>query len=161
MAIRCEEKILRHGKMIAEVKQNKHQMIVKNFWDRVNIVKECHDDAIDFVDTAKALYENGWGAKFETWCESQNVTYDKYKLGFCVCCLSDKKETAYVSYLPIKNIITFSWTGWGMCECYSTENAGYFISNYLKKQGYDNGLTDLSVRLKPFLNAFFDWVETL
>lgn len=159
MAIRCKENILRQGKMIAEQRQNQYQMIVNNFWDRVNIVKECHDDAIDFIDTAKALYGNGLGAKFETWCKSQNVTY--YELGFRICCLSNNRESAYVTYYPIKDIITFSWSGWGMCECYSTENADYFISNYLKNKSYDNGLTDLSVRLKPFLHAFFEWVETL
>ena len=162
MAIRCKEKILRQGKMIAEQKQNEQNLIVNNFWNRVNIVKECHDDAIDFTDTAKALCGNGLGGKFETWCNSQNVTYDRYNLGFRICCLSDNKQSAYVTYYPLKDMITFSWSGWGMSECYSTTNdAEYFISNYLKDKKYDKGLTDLSIRLKPFLNAFFEWVETL
>lgn len=162
MAIRCKEKILRQGKMIAEQKQNEQNLIVNNFWNRVNIVKECHDDAIDFIDTAKALCGNGLGGKFETWCNSQNVTYDRYNLGFRICCLSDNKQSAYVTYYPLKDMITFSWSGWGMSECYSTTNdAEYFISNYLKDKKYDKGLTDLSIRLKPFLNAFFEWVETL
>ena len=160
MAIRCEEKILRHGKMIAEQKQNEQNLIVNNFWDRVNIVKECHDGAIDFIDTVKALYANGWDKEYRNWCKSQNVDY--YYLGFRVCCLSDAKQTAYVTYYPLKDMITFSWSGWGMSECYSTTNdAEYFISNYLKDKKYDKGLTDLSIRLKPFLNAFFEWVETL
>lgn len=162
MAIRCEQNILRQGKMIAEQRQNKYQMLVNHFWDRVNIVKECHDDAIDFIDTAKALCGNGLGGKFETWCNSQNVTYDRCNLGFRVCCLSNNKESAYVTYYPLKDMITFSWSGWGMSECYSTtKDANYFISNYLKDKKYDDGLTNLSVRLKPFLNAFFEWVETL
>ena len=160
MAIRCKEKILRQGKMIAEQKQNEQNLIVDNFWNRVNIVKECHDDAIDFIDTAKALYGNGLGGKFETWRKAQNVTY--YDLGFRVCCLSDNKQSAYVTYYPLKDMITFSWSGWGMSECYSTtEDAKYFISHYLKDKKYDKGLTDLAIRLKPYLNAFFEWVETL
>jgi hypothetical protein len=160
MAIRCQENILRQGKMIAEQKQNEQNLIVNNFWNRVNIVKECHDDAIDFIDTAKALYQNGLGGKFETWCKSQNVTY--YALGFRICCLSDNKQSAYVTYYPLKDMITFSWSGWGMSECYSTTtDAEYFISHYLKDKKYDKGLTDLSIRLKPFLNAFFEWIETL
>jgi len=159
MAIRCEQKILRQGKMIAEQRQNEQNLIVNNFWNRVNIVKECHNDAIDFIDTVKALYENGLGSKFDAWCKLKNVTY--YELGFRVCCLSDNRQSAHVTYYPTKGIITFSWSGWGMCECYSTEEAEYFIPRYLKNHGYDKGLTDLSIRLKPFLNAFFEWVETL
>ena len=162
MAIRCEQKILRQGKMIAEQRQNEQNLIVNNFWNRVNIVKECHDDAIDFIDTAKALCGNGLGGKFETWCKSQNITYDRYNLGFRICCLSDNKQSAYVTYYPLEDMITFSWSGWGMSECYSTtKDAEYFISHYLKDKKYDKGLTDLSIRLKPFLNAFFEWVETL
>lgn len=154
--------IERQGNMIAEQKRNAQQMKEENFWKRVDIIKACHDDAIDFVDTVEALCKNGLRGKFEAWMEQQNVTYTIYNKKLEVCCLSDRKQDAHVYYVPTENAVCFGWRGWGMCEYYSTnERMEYFIQQYLDGKNYDEGLTKMATRLKPFLQAFFEWVETI
>lgn len=162
MAVRNMDAIERQGNMIAEQKRNARQMKEENFWKRVDIIKACHDDAIDFVDTVEALCKNGLRGKFEAWMEQQNVTYTIYNKKLEVCCLSDRKQDAHVYYVPTENAVCFGWRGWGMCEYYSTnERMEYFIQQYLDGKNYDEGLTKMATRLKPFLQAFFEWVETI
>lgn len=162
MAVRNMEAISRQGAMIAEQQRNAAQMKAENFWKRVNIIKQCHDDAIDFVDTVDALCENGLRTRFETWMKQQNVHYRTCDHTFSVCCLNDRKQDAHVYYAPRENAVCFGWSGWGMCEYYSTNNnMDYFIQQYLKGKNYDEGLTMMATRLQPFLKAFFEWVETI
>ena len=162
MAVRNMDAIERQGNMIAEQKRNARQMREENFWKRVNMIKACHDDAIDFVDTVDALCKNGLLSKFEEWMKQQNVKYTIYNNKLSVCCLRDRKEDAHVYYVPTENDVCFGWGGWGMCEYYSTnKDANYFISSRLAAHGYDEGLTMMVTRLQPFLNAFFKWVETI
>ena len=162
MAVRNMDAIERQGIMIAEQKINARQICEDGFWKRVNIIKACHDDAIDFVDTVDALCKNGLRDKFEVWLKQQNVSYTIYNKKLGVCCLSDRKQDAHVYYVPTENAVCFGWNGWGMCEYYSTnEKMDYFIHTYLSGHGYDNGLTVMATRLQPFLNAFFEWVGTI
>jgi len=154
--------IQRQGNMIAEQRRNEQQMHEEGFWKRVNMIKACHDDAIDFVDTVDALAKNGLRDKFEEWMKQQNVSYDFYNKRLRVCCLSDNRQDAHVYYVPTENAVCFGWRGWGMCEYYSTnERMEYFIQQYLDGKNYDEGLTKMATRLKPFLQAFFEWVETI
>lgn len=153
--------IQRQGNMIAEQRRNERQMREEGFWKRVNIIKACHDDAIDFVDTVDALAKNGLRGKFDEWMKQQNVSYT-YDKKLRVCCLSDNRQDAHVYYVPTENAVCFGWSGWGMCEYYSTnEKMDYFIHTYLSGHGYDKGLTMMATRLQPFLTAFFEWVETI
>ena len=162
MAVRNMDAIQRHGNMIAEQIRNEQQMREEGFWKRVNIVKACHDDAIDFVDTVDALCKNGLRGKFEEWMKQQNVSYTIYDKRLSVCCLSDNRQDAHVYYVPTEDAVCFGWSGWGMCEYYSTnKKMDYFIHTYLSGHGYDNGLTMMATRLQPFLKAFFEWVETI
>lgn len=162
MAVRNMDAIQRQGNMIAEQQTNKRRMIEENFWKRVSIIKACHDDAIDFVDTVDALCKNGLSGKFKEWLKQQNVSYTIYDKRLSVCCLSDNRQDAHVYYVPTEDAVCFGWRGWGMCEYYSTnKNVDYFIHTYLSGHGYDNGLTMMATRLQPFLKAFFEWVETI
>jgi hypothetical protein len=148
--------------MIAGQIRNERQMREEGFWKRVNIIKACHDDAIDFVDTADALIKNGLSGKFHEWMKQQNVGYSCNYKRLSVGCLRDSKQEAHVYYVPKENAVCFGWNGWGMCEFYSTnEDMNHFIHNYLKGKGYDKGLTIMATRLQPFLKAFFEWVETI
>ena len=159
MAVRNMEAINRQGAMIAQQRQNARQMREEGFWKRVNIIKACHNDAIDFVDTVDALCKNGLRDKFEAWMKQQNVSYTIYNKKLCVCCLSDRRQEAHVYYVPTEDAVCF---GWSMCEYYSTnKETDYFIHNYLSGRGYDEGLTKMAARLQPFLKSFFEWVETI
>lgn len=154
--------IERQGNMIAEQRRNARQIREYGFWKRVDIIKACHDDAIDFVDTVDALYKNGLRDKFEAWLKQQNVDYTHNNNKLSVCCLSDRQQDARVYYVPTEGAVCFGWRGWGMCEYYSTnEKMDYFIHTYLSGHGYDEGLTKMATRLQPFLKAFFEWVETI
>lgn len=157
--------IQRQGNMIAEQKRNERQMREDGFWKRVNIIKACHDDAIDFVDTVDALAKNGLRCKFDEWMKQQNVTYESYRKLIRICCLCDRKESALVGYYPTTDHVHFGWNGYGMCESYDVsapgQNADYVIHSRLRCNNYDDGLTTLATRLQPFLRAFFEWVETI
>jgi len=154
--------IERQGKMIAEQKANERKMREDGFWQRVNTIRACHDDAVDFIDTVDALVKNGLRWRFSEWMKQQNVSYTIYDKKLGVCCLSDNRQDAHVYYVPTENAVCFGWSGWGMCEYYSTnEKMDYFIHTYLSDHGYDKGLTMMATRLQPFLKAFFEWVKTI
>lgn len=168
MAIRNLQAINNRGEMIAQQKRNKMQMKEDNFWNRVEIVRSSHDDAVDAIDTIEYLYKNGMRQLFEDWNKGKGVYYESQYKQFKVYCnvKEPSRETSYVAYRPYDDSVHFSWNGYGMCEDYdvgskSSQSTQHFIHTYLDKKGYDGGLTDLSVRLQPFLNAFFKWVETL
>ena len=148
--------------MIAEQRRNEAQMRKEDFWRRVNLIKGCHNDAVDFVDTVEALCKNGMTSKFEAWMKQQNVSYTIYDKKLKVRCLCDHKQDAHVYYAPAENAVCFGWNGYGMCEYFSTNmNTDYFIQRRLGSHGYDDGLTALATRLQPFLDNFFEWVDSL
>lgn len=162
MAVRNLDAIKRHGTMIAEQIRNEKRMREDFFWKRVNIIKSCHEDAIDFIDTVNALWKNGLGDKYEQWMKQQNVHYMPYNKEISICCLMDCEQDAHVYYEPAENVVWFGWSGHGMSELYSTNNdVDYFIHNYLKGRNYDDGLTMMAERLQPFLKSFFEWVENI
>lgn len=170
MAVRNLEAIQRQGTMIAEQKRNEYQLRKDFFWKRVNIIRDCHDDAVDFVDTVKALGNNGLLSRFEKWCEKQNVEYRSYCDEFTLY-----SNNCTIHYNPIEDYVSFSWSAHGMCESYSTNkyqdyaNGGadgerYLIDCVTKKDDdrtYNDLLTKMSERLQPFINAFFDWLESI
>lgn len=158
--------IERQGKMIAEQKANERKMREDGFWQRVNTIRACHDDAVDFIDTVDALAKNGLRSRFDEWMKQQNVTYEGYRGLIRVCCLSGRKESALVGYYPKKDEVHFGWDGYGMCESYEVKSPGkqadYVIhSRMVADRHYDEGLTKLAARLQPFLTAFFEWVKTI
>ena len=168
MAIRNLDGINRQGDMIAQQKQNERNMREESFWNRVEIVRSSHNDAVDAIDTIEYLYKNGMRQLFEDWNKGKGVYYESQYKQFKVYCKVNepRKETAYVSYRPYDDSVHFYWNGYGMGEGYDvvskgSQNTNRFIHTYLDGKGYDGGLTDLSVRLQPFLDAFFKWVETL
>lgn len=165
MAVRNMDAIERQGKMIAEQKANERKMREDGFWQRVNTIRACHDDAVDFIDTVDALAKNGLRGRFDEWMKQQNVTFEGYRGLIRVCCLSERKESALVGYYPKKDEVHFGWNGYGMGESYDVsapgQNADYVIHSRLTHNNYDNGLTTLTTRLQPFLKAFFEWVKTI
>jgi len=166
MAVRNFDAIKRQGDMIAEQQANKRRMVEENFWKRVDIIKNSHADAIDFIDTIDAMCKNSMRAMVDEWLKNKNVHYTIYNKKFGVCCLSDSRQSAHVYYCPQENgidTVEFGWSGWGMCECYSTnKSTDYLIHVALKRdRNYDEGLTMMAERLQPFIDAFFKWVETI
>ena len=70
MAVRNLAAIQRQGTMIAEAKKNAYEMKKESVFNRVGLIRASQQDAIDAVDTIKALRENGLGARFDEWKDS-------------------------------------------------------------------------------------------
>lgn len=165
MAVRNLGGITRCGNMLAEQKANEKRLRDDYFWKRVELIRDTKPQAIDAVDTIKALREHGLLGKFEQWdrrdCSTLQVQTSlgnpirfKIKAGDCI-----------IFYEPQGDYIEFSWSAHGMIESYSTKNSDmdYVISAVSRKDSreYDMLLTALATRLRPYLEDFFKWVDTL
>lgn len=164
MAVRNLQAIQRQGRAIAEAKKNEHDLRAEHFWSRVNKITDTRKDAIDCIDTIKALCENGLRKRFEEWMDGKNVHYN-HDSHFCVFCSCPRNETESIKYYPKENYVCFAWQGYGMFSCYQTNvqsDVDRLIDHELvKDEGFDDGLTKFSTCLKPFFDEFFSWIETL
>lgn len=159
MAVRNFDSIKRHGDMVRNQVANERKMREENFYKRANIIKGCQQDAIDCVDTIIALFQNGLRQQYENW-ESNQVDGIKFNRQYqSLGCSCPECRNAYVRYIPKENRLNFGWSDYGMCESYD-DGGDYLIHTALPGR-YDLGLTNLSTKLKPFLDAFFAWVETI
>ena len=160
MAVRNFDAIQRKGAMIAEQRQNAFNLKRENFRRRIELLKSCREDALDAIDTINALYENGLHKEFEKWMEKADVRY--YVGTFYVKLYKDGDSTE-VRYTPKTNNVLFQCHFCGMIDGCNTNsfNETDFLQYRLKSHHYDEALTLLSTALKPFLNGFFAWVETL
>lgn len=168
MAVRNLAAIQRQGTMIAEVKKNAYEMKKNSVFNRVGLIRASQQDAIDAVDTIKALRENGLGARFDEWKDShkQLVFTSTHGDGFR---LSSNSYNVY--YTPETNDVKFTWSGSGGCEGYSfnkyesdIRNMHYLIERVTKDDGYnkyDELLTKMAASFKPYLDEFFAWVDTI
>lgn len=161
MAVRNFDSIKRHGDMVRNQVANERKMREENFHKRVGIIKAYQQDAIDCVDTILALFKNGLRQQYEDWESKQTdgINFD-YQWQSLDCGCPENKD-ATVSYVPKTNIIKFGWSAHGMYECYQdNQHLDYLIHTAMPGR-YDGGLTRMATKLKPFLDAFFAWVETI
>lgn len=164
MAVRNLQAIQRQGRAIAEAKKNERDLRTEHFWNRVNKITDTHNDAIDCIDTIKALCDNGLRERLEEWMKGKLVSYSFSNNYFYYGCSCPRNETANIEYYPKENYVSFAWHGYGMFSSYQT-NTQYgidrLIESELEHKGFDDGLTKFSTCLKPFFDEFFSWVETL
>lgn len=161
MAVRNLEGIQRKGRMIAEQNNNALILQLENFNRRVNIIKGLQQKCIDAVDTILALEAN----KIKIHFNSNDITFDHQRKSFET---GDLKK-GYVVYLPYENSVQFGWSDYGMCETYSAEKLhsangnDYYVLKCIhsKDRSYDKNLTEMATKLEPFLDSFFEWVDSI
>lgn len=162
MAIRNIDAIRRRGDAVAAQVANEKAMREGYFWNRVKLIRENRQDAIDAIDTIIALYNNGLGKQFEEW-ENQFMKVRVSRGSEYAFRVSLDGCNAY--YYPVRDIVEFSWYGHGMYEHYSTgdSNKEYVIDRVTrgKDRTYDTLLTELATGLGPYLKDFFMWLEKL
>lgn len=159
MAVRNLEAISRHSEMIKSQKANARKLREDAFWSRVHTIQECQEDAIDAIDTIEHLFKSGMRREYEAWEKQQGIRFSfQYKAFFRGVTLGGTQ----VSYRPNENNVYFSWNAHGMCEEYNSHSS-YDVNRVIDypREGYDTGLIELAANLRPFLDAFFKWVENL
>lgn len=177
MAVINLEGIKERGKFIkAQIDEQKR--IEENvFWRRVETIRKSQKDCINFIDTYKALCENGMKKELEVWMSYQK----KIKFYFMgdggyisrynfddeplfLLSLSDNLNTTdpSVSYYPESNDIEFSTCRTNKISILGTP-VDTLIERTLKRDDdmFNKGLTDLATHLQPFLDEFYEWVMAL
>lgn len=163
MAVRNLAAIQRQGAMIAEAKKNEYQLKKEDVWKRIDIIRASREDAIDAIDTMKALVDNGMRDRLYKWEVERHLGLNasgRFTLSLGSC---------RISFNPRTDEVIFTLGNCGMCECYSTKEAlydgkkeQYFIERITHKdRRYDELLTRMATEFKPYLDAFFAWVDTI
>lgn len=168
MAVRNLAAILRQGTMIAEAKKNEYQLKKENVWKRIDIIRASKEDAIDAIDTMKALVDNGMRDRLYKWEVERHLGLNgagEFTLSLGSC---------RISFNPRTDEVIFTWSNCALCESYSTQefpregvtrngrSAQYFIERITHKdRRYDELLTRMAAEFKPYLDAFFAWVDTI
>lgn len=75
MAVRNLAAIQRQGAMIADAKKNAYEMKKESVFNRIGRIRSCQQEAIDAMDTIKALTENRLSAQFNEWNMQQGARF--------------------------------------------------------------------------------------
>ena len=163
MAVRNLASIQRQGTMIVEVEKKEFQSKRDYIFRLINKIREYRADAIDALDTIKALNDNGLETKFQAW----NLKRSIVPVGKT---LRMEYNNFYIIYNPYLDDVEFSWRG---CWHLSTqkyrigtenneENERSFIGSVTRKDRMFTYLLEkMDKEFKPYLNEFFAWVDTL
>ena len=174
MAVINLEGIKERGNFIKAQKEGQKRMEENSFWRRVETIRKSQKDCINFIDTYKALCENGMKKELEVWMSYQK----KIKFYFMgddgyisdynfdgkplfVFSLGDNFNPA-VFYYPKSNDIVFSSCRTNKSGILDTP-VDTLIEHTLKCDDgmFNKGLTDLATYLQPFLDEFYKWVMAL
>lgn len=163
MAVRNLEAIKRSGDMLAAQKANEKKLRDDYFWKRIELIRDTKPQAVDAVDTIKALYNHGLYGQFKNWLtrtqqDGVEISCDN-PIRFRI-----SRDNCFIFYEPKAGIIEFAWCDHGMCESYTTGNTNMdYVINAVSKnnRSYDALLTAMAAWLPPFLDDFFKWVDTL
>ena len=163
MAVRNLAAIQRQGAMIAETKKNEYQLKKENVWKRIDIIRASREDAIDAIDTMKALVDNGMQDRLYKWVVKRHLGLNgagnfTLSLGSC-----------RISFDPQTDAVIFACEGSGKRESYSTKDfprdggkEQYFIEKITDKdRSYADLLARMAMEFKPYLDEFFAWVDTI
>ena len=163
MAVRNLEAITRQGNLLAAQKANEKKIRDDNFWRRVELIRDTKPQAVDAVDTIKAMYEHGLYGKLENWLTRTQQNGVQISCGNPIR-FRISRDRCFIYYEPKDGVIEFAWSDHGMCESYTTRNANMdYVINAVTKdnRSYDTLLTAMAAWLPPFLDDFFKWVDTL
>lgn len=163
MAVRNLASIQRQGTMIVEVEKKEFQSKRDYVFRGINKIREYRADAIDALDTIKALKDNGLETKFQTW----NLKRSIVPVGKT---LRMEYNNFYIIYNPYLDDVEFSWRGyWNLStQKYrigtenNEENERSFIGSVTREdRKFTYLLEKMNKEFKPYLNEFFAWVDTL
>ena len=163
MAVRNLESIQRQGTMIVEVKEKEFQSKRDYVFRLINKIREYRAEAIDALDTFKALKDNGLQQKFQAWNLHRSIVLVDKRLWM-------EHNNFYIIYNPYLDDVEFSWRGyWNLStQKYrigtedNEENERSFIGSVTRKdRPFTYLLEKMDKEFKPYLNEFFAWVDTL
>lgn len=177
MAVINLEGIKERGKFIKAQIDEQKRMEENSFWRRVETIRKEQKNCINFIDTYKALYENGMEKELENWMSYQKKVefsfmgddgyiyrYDFDGKPLFIFSLSTNSNTTNpsVSYYPKSNDIVFSSHRTSKIGILNTP-VDTIIERTLKCDDgmFNKGLTDLTTHLPIFLNEFYEWVMAL
>lgn len=177
MAVINLEGIKERGKFLNAQIEEQKRIEENSFWRRVETIRKSQKDCINFIDTYKALCENGMKKELEVWMSYQkNIEF--YFMGdggyishynfdgkpLFMFSLNAKTNTTdpSVSYYPESNDIVFSSCRTNKSGILDTP-VDTLIEHTLKCDDgmFNKGLTDLATYLQPFLDEFYKWVMAL
>ena len=177
MAVINLEGIKERGKFLNAQIDEQKRIEENSFWRRVETIRKSQKDCINFIDTYKALCENGMKKELEDWMSYQKkikfyfmgdggyisrYNFDDEPLFMFSLSANTNTTDPSVSYYPESNDIVFR-----TCR---TNESGIFdtpidtlIEHTLKRDDgmFNKGLTDLATHLQPFLDEFYEWVMAL
>lgn len=174
MAVINLEGIKERGKFIRAQIDEQKRIEENAFWRRVETIRKSQKDCINFIDTYKALCENGMKQELEVWMSYQKKIkfyfmnddgyisrYDFDNEPLFVFSLGDNFDPS-VSYYPESNDIEFSTCRTNKSSILDTP-VDTLIERTLKRDDgmFNKGLTDLATHLQPFLDEFYKWVMAL
>lgn len=163
MAVRNLDAIKRSGDMLAAQKANEKKLRDDYFWKRIELIRDTKPQAVDAVDTIKAMYEHGLYGQFENWLTRTQQNGVQISCGNPIR-FRVSLDRCYIYYEPNEGKIEFYWSDHGMCESYTIPNRNMdYVINAVNKnnRSYNTLLTEMAAWLPPFLDDFFKWVDTL
>lgn len=162
MAVRNLASIEHQGMLNVEAEKKEFQSKRDYVFRLINKIREHKADAIDALDTIKALKDNGLQQKFQAW----NVNRSIVPVGKT---LRMEYRNFYVIYNPYLDDVECSWRGyWNLStQKYhigtenNEENERDFIGSVTRKgRPFTYMLEKMNNDFKPYLDEFFAWVDT-
>ena len=168
MAVRNMDAIARKAQQLAEEKKAKEESKIKSYQVYLDAITQHRQDAIDAVDTKKALAERNIPTNFSNDTRIAFGRYEKYsdrKYSLIV-----KTDSGSVEYYPEGGV--FKVTGCGLYKTFKDaqdlgtngirdffEYPGEAFKEKTEQQR--EALIALSEGFLPFLHAFFNFVDNL
>ena len=168
MAVRNMDAIARKAEQLAEEKKAKEESKIKSYQVYLDAITQHRQDAIDAVDTKKALAERNIPTNFSNDTRIAFGCYEKYHdrtYSFIV-----KTGSGSVEYYPESGV--FKVTGCGLHKTFkdAQELGTKGIREFFEYPGeafkekteqQREALIALSEGFLPFLHAFFNFVDNL
>lgn len=168
MAVRNMDAIARKAEQLAEEKKAKEESKIKSYQVYLDAITQHRQDAVDAVDTKKALAERNIPTNFSNDTRIAFGCYEKYHdrtYSFIV-----KTGSGSVEYYPESGV--FKVTGCGSSKTFkdAQELGVNGIRNFFEYPGeafkekteqQRESLIALSEGFLPFLHAFFNFVDNL
>lgn len=177
MAVINLEGIKERGNFIKAQADEQKRIEENSFWRRVETIRKSQEDCINFIDTYKALYENGMEKELKNWMSYQkkiqfyfmgdggnlsSYNFDGKPIFLISASDNPNNTLPSVEYHPKSNDIVFGLYRMNKTDVSDTP-IDTIIGRTLKRDDgmFNKGLTELAAHLQPFLDDFYKWVMAL